>query len=412
LEFRKHVLDNGLAIVAECNDEAHSTALGYFVQTGARDESADVAGVSHFLEHMMFKGTPRRTASDVNREFDEMGAHYNAFTSEENTVYYAAVLPEYQTAAVELLGDIIRPSLREEDFDTEKQVIIEEIRMYEDQPPFGADDKCKAAHFGEHPLGNSVLGTIQSITDLRVDAMRSYFENRYSPGNIALVAAGRIDFDKLVATATEICGGWRPMDTARDVSRAKGRPGFQCLEKSTATLEYVLQLADGPGATDPDRYAAKVLATILGDDSGSRLYWALVDSGLADQASLGHHDYQGTGLFMTYLSCEPELAQSNLAQIAEIYATATRDGVTAAELAQAKSKINSRVVLGSERPRGRLFTVGGNWMHRGEYRTVQQDLRAIDAITLEGMADILARYPLSISTTLAVGPLANLAAPA
>ncbi|HEX3724604.1 MAG TPA: pitrilysin family protein [Pirellulales bacterium] len=412
MEFRKHVLDNGLAIVAECNDEAHSTALGYFVQTGARDESADVAGVSHFLEHMMFKGTPRRTASDVNREFDEMGAHYNAFTSEENTVYYAAVLPEYQTAAVELLGDIIRPSLREEDFDTEKQVIIEEIRMYEDQPPFGADDKCKAAHFGEHPLGNSVLGTIQSITDLRVDAMRSYFENRYSPGNIALVAAGRIDFDKLVATATEICGGWRPMDTARDVSRAKGRPGFQCLEKSTATLEYVLQLADGPGATDPDRYAAKVLATILGDDSGSRLYWALVDSGLADQASLGHHDYQGTGLFMTYLSCEPELAQSNLAQIAEIYATATRDGVTAAELAQAKSKINSRVVLGSERPRGRLFTVGGNWMHRGEYRTVQQDLRAIDAITLEGMADILARYPLSISTTLAVGPLANLAAPA
>ncbi|MEX0678298.1 MAG: pitrilysin family protein, partial [Pirellulales bacterium] len=144
MEFLEQRLANGLRIVAECNPEAHSTALGFFVETGARDENDAIAGVSHFLEHMMFKGTPTRTAQDVNREFDEIGAHYNAFTSEEHTVYYAAVLPEYQTAAVELLCDIIRPSLREEDFDTEKQVIIEEIRMYEDQPPFGADDKCRA----------------------------------------------------------------------------------------------------------------------------------------------------------------------------------------------------------------------------------------------------------------------------
>ena len=204
MEFREEQLENGLQIVAECNDEAHSTALGFFVQTGARDEHEGVAGVSHFLEHMMFKGTPTRSAEDVNREFDEMGAHYNAFTSEEHTVYYAAVLPEFQTSAVELLGDIIRPSLREEDFDTEKQVIIEEIRMYEDQPPFGADDKCRAAHYGQHPLGHSVLGTIQSVSDLSVDAMRGYFDRRYSPGNIALVAAGRVNFDELVATAKRL----------------------------------------------------------------------------------------------------------------------------------------------------------------------------------------------------------------
>ncbi len=201
MEFHKHVLANGLEIVAECNAEAHSTALGFFVETGARDETDEISGVSHFLEHMVFKGTPTRSADDVNREFDEMGAHYNAFTSEENTVYYAAVLPEYQTSATELLADIIRPSLREEDFDTEKQVIIEEIRMYDDQPPFGADEKCKALHFGRHPLGRSVLGTVQSITDLRVDAMREYFQRRYSPGNMTLAAAGRIDFAMLVKTA-------------------------------------------------------------------------------------------------------------------------------------------------------------------------------------------------------------------
>ncbi len=411
MEFRRHTLANGLQIVAECNDEAHSTALGFFVQSGARDETDDVAGVSHFLEHMVFKGTPKRSADDVNREFDEMGAHYNAFTSEEQTVYYAAVLPEYQTAAVELLGDIIRPSLRDDDFTTEKQVIVEEIRMYQDQPPFGADDRIKEAFFGRHPLARSVLGTVQSITDLPVEAMRAYFEQRYSPDNIALVGSGRIDFDELIGAAQRLCGGWKPTGAARELPPAVPRRGFECLKKDSATLEYVLELSAGPSATDPDRYAAKLLGTVLGDDSGSRLYWALIDTGLAEHASLGHHDYQGTGIFMTYMSCAPEYAQSNLQRIAEVYAQAERDGITEAELAQAKNKVNSRVVLSSERPRGRLFTVGANWLQRREYRTVQQDLQAIDEITVAQIADVLKRYPLSQNTTLAIGPMAKLAAP-
>lgn len=411
MEFRKQQLANGLDVVAECDSEAHSTALGFFVQTGARDETDEVSGVSHFLEHMVFKGTPTRSADDVNREFDEMGAHYNAFTSEEHTVYYAAVLPEYQTSAVELLADIIRPSLREEDFNTEKQVIIEEIRMYDDQPPFGADEKCKAAYFGPHPLGRSVLGSIQSITDLRVEAMREYFQRRYSPANITLVGTGRIDFDGLVAAAQRICGPWQPMDAPRKLAPAAPHRGFQCLSKGTATLEYVMQLSAGPGAADTDRYAAKILATILGDDSGSRLYWDLVDPGLAEQASLSHHDYQGAGIFMTYMSCDPQYAQGNLERIAQVYAEAEKDGVTPAELSQAKCKINSRVVLSSERPRGRLFTVGGNWMQRREYRTVKRDLEAIDAVTRDDLAAVLARYPLSFNTTLAIGPTTELSAP-
>ena len=412
MEFRKQTLPNGLQVVAECNDEAHSTALGFFVETGARDETDEVAGVSHFLEHMVFKGTPTRSAEDVNREFDEMGAHYNAFTSEEHTVYYAAVLPEYQGPAVELLADILRPSLRSEDFDTEKQVIVEEIRMYEDQPPFGADDKCRAAHFGAHPLGRSVLGTVQSITDLGVEAMRQYFERRYSPGNISLVGAGRVDFDALVKLAQRLCGDWRPMTAPRETPPAPPHRGFQCMHKESATLEYVLQLSSGPGSADPDRFAAKILATVLGDDSGSRLYWALVDSGLAEQASISHHDYQGTGVFMTYMSCDPEQAQANIDKVVELFDAAEKQGITAAELAQAKSKINSRIVLGSERPRGRLFNVGGNWTQRREYRTVQDDLKAIDAVSLDDLRDVLARYPLSVNTTLAVGPLETLTAPA
>jgi len=405
LEFREHILPNGLEVVAECNAEARSTALGFFVKTGARDETDEVAGVSHFLEHMVFKGTPTRSADDVNREFDEMGAHYNAFTNEEHTVFHAAVLPEYLRPALGLLSDILRPSLRDDDFETEKKVIIEEIRMYADQPPFGADDHVRAAHFGRHPLGRSVLGTVQSITDLKVESMRDYFRRRYSPGNIALVAAGQVDFEALVAAAGECCGRWEPFEAGRKVERAAPHTGFECLLKESSTQEYVLQLANGPGATDDDRFAAKLLATILGDDSGSRLFWELVDPGLAESANLGHGDYEGTGLYMTYLSCEPEQTADNLRRVMEIYQGVEADGATAAELEQAKNKINSRVVLSSERPRGRLFNLGSNWTYRREYRSVKDDLDAVDAVTLDQLVAVLAKYPLTVSTTVAVGPL-------
>jgi predicted Zn-dependent peptidase len=411
LEFREHVLPNGLDVVAECNAEAHSTALGFFVKTGARDESDEIAGVSHFLEHMAFKGTAKRSADDVNREFDEMGAHYNAFTSEEKTVYYAAVLPEYQRAALGLLSDILRPALRDDDFVTEKKVIIEEIRMYADQPPFGADDRVRSNHFGKHPLGRSVLGTVESISDLKVEAMRDYFRRRYSPRNIALVAAGQVDFKALVAAAEECCGDWEPFEAPREVERAAPHAGFECLLKESATQEYVLQLANGPSATDDDRFAAKLLATVLGDDSGSRLFWELVDPGLVENANLGHYDYEGTGIYMTYLSCDPDATADNLRRVQEIYRRVEADGVTAAELEQAKNKINSRVVLSSERPRGRLFNLGSNWTYRREYRSVKDDLDAVDAVTLEQLSAVLSKYPLTVSTTIAVGPLADVASP-
>lgn len=408
MQFLSHTLKNGLEIVAECNDEAHSSAVGFFVQTGARDETDEVSGVSHFLEHMVFKGTPKRSADDVNREFDEMGAHYNAFTSEESTVYYAAVLPEFQERVLELWSDVLRPALREEDFTTEKNVILEEIQMYEDQPPFGAHEKCMALHFQQHPLARSVLGTPQSITDLPVDRMRDYFQRRYSPRNITLAAAGRIDFDALVKSAERYCGDWRPFEPGRQTPPAPPGGRFQVIEKATATQEYVVQLANGPSGTDPDRYAAKILATVLGDDSGSRLFWALVDPGKVEHASLHHSDYHGVGLYMTYLSCDPEMAQENMQEVLDLYRLAEREGIRKQELDQAKSKINSRVVLGSERPRGRLFTVGANWTQRREYRSVKDDLDAVEAVTLDDLHRVLAAWPLSQSTTVAIGPLGEL----
>ena len=411
MQFREATLDNGLEVIAECNDAAHTSALGYFVKTGARDETDAIAGVSHFLEHMVFKGTPNRTADDVNREFDELGAHYNAFTSEENTVYYASYLPEFQEQIVGLWADVLRPSLREEDFNTEKKVIIEEIRMYDDQPPFGADDICKARFFGDHPLARSVLGSEQSVSDLDVNAMRDYFLHRYSPRNITLVASGKVDFDALVESAQQHCGHWDPFDAPRDATEATGICAFETLTRESAVQEYLLELAIGPSATDPMRYAAKLLTNILGDDSGSRLYWELVDPGLAEHAGLGHYEYDGTGVYMTYMSCQPEQAAANAQRILDVYRAAEEGGVTADELSLAKAKTKSRIVLGSERPRNRLFNVGGNWQHRHAYRTIAEDLKTVDSVTIEAIAEVLAKYPITRNTSLAVGPLAEVTAP-
>jgi predicted Zn-dependent peptidase len=410
LEFREHVLANGLEIVAECNPAAYSAAIALFVKTGARDESDAIAGVSHFLEHMMFKGTPSRSADDVNREFDEMGADYNAGTGEEITVYHAAVLPEYQDRAVELLADILRPALREADFDMEKQVILEEIQMYEDQPPFGADDKVRALHFGAHPLAHSVLGTAESIGGLTVEAMRDYFHRRYSPANIALVAAGRIDFPRLVATAQQQCGDWQPVPSERVVQPCAARDGFQLLLKDSATQQYLLQLSAGPAAEDADRYAAKLLATVLGDDSGSRLYWELVDPGLAENVSLSHCEYQGAGTMITYMSCDPAEAADNRQRILDVYRKAEAEGIAPAEVEQAKNKVRSRIVLSSERPRGRLFVLGSDWIYRREYRPTEADLAAVAGLTADDLMAVLAKYPLTRASTVTIGPLAEMSA--
>ena len=416
MKFNSHQLDNGLAIVAECNPSAYSIGLGVFVRTGSRDETAEVSGVSHFLEHMVFKGTPRRSADDVNREFDEIGAHYNAFTSEESTVYYAAALPEYQKACIDLLTDIMRPSLREEDFSMEKKVILEEIQMYADQPPFGMDDRLKELHYGDHPLAYSVLGTLQSVGDLEVEKMHHYFQSRYSPSNLFVAAAGCVDFDDLVAQVSSCCDHWEAKSVDRllaparsKVSQATAFPTpVHCVHRPTATQQYLLQLADAPASEDDSRYAAKLFATMLGDDSGSRIYWELVDPGRVESASLGHYEYLAAGMYYTWVGCDPEMAADNFAQLTQLQQQAEATGFTQEELIQAKNKVKARVVLGSERPRNRLFNVGGNWMQRHEYRTVRDDLAAIDAVSLDDIHAVLTQYPLTNCTTLTIGPLEDL----
>lgn len=407
--FLHHVLPNGLNLIGEPSPSARSVAVGFFVRTGSRDEADPaISGVSHFLEHMVFKGTPRRSALEVNRDFDAIGANYNAFTSEENTVFYGAVLPEYLPQAVDILADILRPSLRGEDFDMEKKVIIEEIGMYDDQPGWCLYDHAKKAFFDAHPLGNSVLGSVQSITDLSRDQMAAYFDRRYVAPNITVSVAGNFDWPKVVELIEKSCGGWPKGDAPREgVVPARANPRMQTMKKETVTQEHVLLISPAPGGSDTLRHAADVLAMILGDSSGSRLYWDLVDPGLAESADASFHDYQGAGGFFTSYSCDPADTEECLSRIGAIYAEVQKHGVTADELATAKSKVLSRVVRGSERPMGRMQALGMAWTYLGEYRSVDDELKAFDAVDLAAIRAVLDGYPIVTPAICALGPIEN-----
>ena len=410
MKFLHERLDNGLEVVAEATDGALSTSIGFFVKTGARDESDDVWGVSHFLEHMTFKGTHDLSADEINRRFDWMGASANAFTSEEDTVYHAAVLPPQQEEATALLARMMRPALRVEDFNTEKLVILEEIRMYDDQPPFGADERCRAAFFGRHPLARSVLGTVESIEALPVEAMRDYHRRRYAPGNIVLAATGAVDFRMLVESARRHCGDWEPAPPTERrrpfiAPAPNAAPTVQHIVRPAATLEYAVRLAGGPAGDDDDRYAAKLLAVVMGDESGSRLYWALVDSGEVEQASCHHQDFLDAGIFVTQLSCDAEEVESMLERIAEIYRDAGTRGISAEEFSRAQNKLAGRFVLAGERPRQRLFDVGLEWAHSGTYRAMADNLRIVEELTTGDLHRVLEKWPLDGSgATVLAGP--------
>ena len=408
MSFHHTTLPNGLTLLAELHPTMQSVAAGFFVRAGSRDEEPVDAGVSHFLEHMAFKGRGEVTADDVNRRFDEIGASYNASTSEEVTTYYAGVLPEYLGEAVDLLSVLMRPDLRDEDFEVEKQVILEEIGMYEDMPPFVAYERLMGTHFAGHPLGHSVLGSTRSVTDLTSDRMRAYHAARYSPGNLVLAVSGNTSWEEVQHLAAKHCD-WpagEPVDRTTDEAQPGGGDSFAVREDQL--IQTVAQAAPAPAATDRLRAAAELVAVAVGDDGGSRLYWDLVDPGTAESVELSYSDYDGSGAWMMFLSAIPQRAADCVARVSDLFAAVNADGLTEDELERAKNKTASRLVLQSERPMGRLGALTTNWMYRGEYRTVDEELSEVRGVTPADVRELLDRYPLSMRTTVGVGPLASL----
>ena len=403
--FNKAVLDNGLTVIAECDPASHSAAVGYFVKTGARDEESRVMGVSHFLEHMMFKGTAKRSAEQLNQDFDRIGAKNNAFTSHEMTCFYATVLPDRLLGvggANEILADMLRPALRQSDFDTEKNVILEEIAMYDDNPFFVLYEHALEQHYAgrgepKHALGHRVLGTKQTIADLASEQMREYFERRYSADNTVVALAGNVDFQKAVDEVGALTKHWRRTGAGRT-------PGGPAMENRTLELRdekvnraYALLLSPAPAATDQRRYAASLLTQVLGGSDNSRLHWSIIEPGLADQAEAGYEQHDGCGDFMVFLTCDPDRREEVWGivekQIAELSKTLCED-----DLAKIRTKAATGVTLAGERPGGRMQRLGRHWMYHGTYTTLEEELERINQVSVQDVLNVLRDFPFSPRT--------------
>ncbi len=391
--FREAVLPNGLRVIAETNPDAHSAACGFFVKTGARDEPAPIMGVSHFLEHMMFKGTEDLSAADLNRRFDEIGARNNAYTTHEMTCFHAHTLPESLPAAVDLLARMMRPALRQEDFEREKQVILEEIAMYKDDPFWVLYEETVARHYGRHPLGHRVLGTKETIAPLAAGAMRGYFEERYSADNTLVALAGRLDFGACVTQIEALCGTWKPTRVGRDRARPRAGAGAFEMRDAKVTRAYIFGLAPAPAADDDRRYAAMLLAQVLGGPDNSRLHWALVETGLAEDASAGYDPRDGDGAFYVFAAGEPARADEIRGVLGrEIDGLAA--SVTGDDLAKLRAKLATSVTIGAERPADGMQRIGRLWTYLGRYATLDEELERINKVTVEDLRALAAEFPL------------------
>ncbi len=393
IEFKEATLDNGLKIIAEVDPSAHTAAAGFFVKTGSRDEDPAVMGVSHFLEHMMFKGTEKRTAADVDRDFDDIGAIHNAYTTAEQTAFYAHCLPEHLPRAEEILSDILRPALRSDDFDTEKPVILEEIAMYRDHPFWGLYETAMETYYGKHPLSHRVLGTEETVGGMAREQMLEYFCERYSADNTILALAGRFDFDEMVGGITEHCGGWQATKTRRQSPELTVAGEEFTMESETVNRHYLLMLSPAPAMNDDRRYAAGMLAQVLGDADGSRLYWALIETGLAEEAQSQYDGRDGVGEYLIYCSCSAEMA-------GQVEATACEEGaklidsITEDDLERVRNKVATAATLHGELPSGRMQRLGRLWLYTGSYRSLEEELARINAVTLADLRAVHDEFPI------------------
>jgi predicted Zn-dependent peptidase len=408
--FHTHRLPNGLQIVAQPMPDFESVAVSYYVRTGSRDEyDPSIAGVSHFLEHMMFKGTQTLDWQQITLEFHKIGAELNAFTSHESTVYYARVLNEYFDRAFELLSDMMYPRLAESDFETEKEVIVNEIARSEDQPYNTTYRRMMQTYFGEHPLGHDVLGTPESIRGMKIEQMRDYWRRRYAANNLILSIAGKLDWDHVVEMAEKLCSNWRVGDSGRDITHYEPPHSINKILVDPKLKQQIMMIAmPAVDIKDPDYYAASLGSSILGDSDGSRLYWNIYQKGLAESASAGLWAMEGTGIMIMEANSTPEEAPRVLKLLRAELNSLLEDGVHEDELRRAKDKWISAMVLSSESTFSRMRALANDWVTEGRLITIDEEIERVEKVTTEDVMRALHRFPMREKQVLtALGPLSE-----
>ncbi|MHB8599763.1 MAG: M16 family metallopeptidase [Ktedonobacteraceae bacterium] len=408
--FHTHTLKNGLQIVGQPMPDFESVAVSYYVRAGSRDEyNPDIAGVSHFLEHMVFKGTKTLDWQQITLEFNKIGAELNAFTSNEATVFYAHVLGEYLDKAVSLLSDMMYPRLDESDFQMEKEVIVKEIARSEDRPYNRTYRRMMQTYFGDHPLGHDVLGTRESIRGMQIEQMRDYWRRRYAANNLILSIAGNFEWEHFVQLAEQHCDNWRVGDADRVVEPYEPAHAINNVMVDPKLKQQIMILAmPAVDVRDPDYYAAILGSSILGDSDGSRLYWNIHQKGLAESASASLWGLEGTGILMMEANSTPEEAPRVLKLLRAELDSLLDDGIYEDELQRAKDKWISNLVLSSESTFARMRSLAADWVTEGRLVSVDEEIARFEKITTKDVIRALQRFPIREKQVLtALGPLSE-----
>jgi predicted Zn-dependent peptidase len=404
--YRKTVLDNGITVISEPMDSVRSITLGIWFAVGSRDESAPEAGMSHFMEHMMFKGTPTRSARSISEEFDRFGAELNAFTSKEYTAYYSRFVDEHLHRAFEVLADmVVNSNLDDPSCSSEREVVIEEIARMEDSPDDQIHELFSHALWPTHPIGLPILGSRDTVGGFDNAQSVAFHARHYLTGNAVVAAAGNVDHDELVALAetklAELSAGPR---STRPVAQAAGCSRLTVLPKETEQAHICFGVAT-MNAHHPDRFALSLLDGVLGGGMASRLFQEIREKrGLAYAVYSYSALYQDTGEFAVYAGTRP----SNAEEVVELIRTeldrVANEGVTPDELDRVRQAATGHLVLGMESTRNRMQRLGKNEVTGGEILSADEIMDRFNAVTMDDVRRVSAEV-LSAEKALAViGP--------
>lgn len=417
--IHKAVLPSGLRIVTEEIPTVRSAAFGVWVNVGSRDESPTVAGASHFLEHLLFKGTKRRSAMEISSTIEAVGGEMNAFTGKEYTCFYARVLDENLPLAIDVISDLITSSIVvPADVDSERGVVLEEIHMRDDDPGDLIHDLFTEALYGDTPLGRPILGTLESITGMSRTSVNGYYKRRYRPSDLVIAVAGHFKHEEVVSqtkrafAADGFLTGRAKPSQPREAPAAKhrGMGEFRVLNKETEQAHVLLGMP-GVSRSDERRFALGVLNAALGGGMSSRLFQEIREKrGLAYSVYSYSQLFAGSGLFGIYAGCQPSKVHEVLKIARDVLADVAANGLRDEELERAKGQARGGLVLGLEDTGSRMSRLGKSELMYGDLKTIEQMLAEIDAVTPEDVRGVASSLLGKRPTLAVIGPFKGRAA--
>jgi predicted Zn-dependent peptidase len=405
-DIRRTRLPSGLRVVTEALPGTRSVTIGAWVGSGARDEAPEISGASHFLEHLLFKGTATRSARDIAETVESVGGEMNAFTTHEQTVFYVRLPDTELERGIDILSDVVwNPAFRPDDVESERQVILEEIGMRDDTPDDLVHDLFTRAHFPGHPLGREVLGGHDTITAMTRDGIAAYHDAHYEPGNVVIAAAGNLDHDRVLALFEARSPGARPTRPARPRADAAEPRPVAVMQRPTEQAHFVLGVRSIP-ALDPDRDALNVVNQALGGGMASRLFQEVREQrGLAYSVYSYRAAFDDAGYFAIYAGTAPDRLRETLDVIETELARLVRDGLPDSELAAAKGHLTGSLAMSLETSASRMRRLGRSELVEGEIPTLDSVIARIEAVTAADARRVIDRVFTDAPRTLAVvGP--------